>query len=355
MASESAAKRSRNDKTAFEDLFPKLLEELVGVIKTSYPDFDQAAIGWFTESFQYNCLGGKMNRGLSVLDTFRHLKAHVEPTPQEIEDAQVLGWCIEWLQAFFLVSDDMMDGSITRRGQPCWYRKEHVGNIAINDSFMIEAAIYKILSRRFRSRSYYVDILELFHETTHQTELGQMLDLITAPEDKVDLTKFSIEKYKCIVKYKTAFYSFYLPVALAMLLHGVKEDKAFADAKVILLEMGEFFQIQDDYLDCYGAPEVIGKIGTDIEDNKCGWLVVQALARVSPAQRVVLESNYGKKDPEAVKTVKHLYKDLGMEKIFKDYEEESYKKLTELIKTHAGSLPHAIFTDFAAKIYKRQK
>jgi farnesyl diphosphate synthase len=39
-----------------------------------------------------------------------------------------------------------------------------VGNIAINDSFMIEAAIYKILSRRFRSRPYYVDILELFHE-----------------------------------------------------------------------------------------------------------------------------------------------------------------------------------------------
>lgn len=31
-------------------------------------------------------------------------------------------------------------------------------------------------------------------QTSLQTEIGQLLDLITAPEDKVDLSKFSIEK-----------------------------------------------------------------------------------------------------------------------------------------------------------------
>jgi geranylgeranyl pyrophosphate synthase len=46
---------------------------------------------------------------------------------------------------------------------------------------------------------------------------------------------------------------------------------------------------KDDYLDCYGDPAVTGKIGTDIEDNKCGWLVIQALNRADESQRQLLE------------------------------------------------------------------
>jgi len=88
----------------------------------------------------------------------------------------------------------MMDASLTRRGQPCWYKYPKVGNIAINDAFMLEAAIYFLLKKHFRQDASYGMLLELFHDTTFQTEMGQLIDLITAPEDNVDLSRFSLKK-----------------------------------------------------------------------------------------------------------------------------------------------------------------
>ncbi|ELU07394.1 hypothetical protein CAPTEDRAFT_223258 [Capitella teleta] len=344
--------RENNDMQAFDQLFVTLVDDLskYGMKDPEIGD----AIKWFKDVNDYNVPHGKKNRGLTVLHSYRYL-AKEKSTAEDEELACVLGWCIEWLQAYFLVADDMMDGSHTRRGQPCWYKKPGVDMIAINDSFYLESAIYVILKKYFKSKPYYVDILELFHETTLQTVIGQNLDLITAPTDRVDFTNYTMDRYKAIVKWKTAFYSFYLPVACAMYMVGISDPQSHANAKTILLKMGEFFQIQDDYLDCYGDPAITGKIGTDIEDNKCGWMVIQALNRVDKAQRQLLEANYAQNDPEKVRKVKSLFDELNLKQVYRDYEESSYNELTGLIDTLSGSLPKEMFVSYAKKIYKRQK
>ncbi|XP_041094989.1 farnesyl pyrophosphate synthase [Polyodon spathula] len=341
------------DEREFDRQFEEIVKEL------TEPDLNHPEIGdairRLREVLEYNAPGGKRNRGLSVIASFRELSLPQTPDAESLQRALVVGWCIELLQAFFLVADDIMDASVTRRGQPCWYKRDGVGLDAVNDSFLLEAVIYRLLKRYCRAQPCYLNLIELFLETSYQTELGQALDLMTAQPDRIDLTRFTEERYKAIVKYKTAFYSFYLPVAAAMYLAGIDSEEQHSNAKAILLEMGEFFQIQDDFLDCFGDPAVTGKIGTDIEDNKCSWLVVETLKRASPEQRRVLEESYGRHDPGSVSRVKSLYAELGMPALFQEHEERSYQHLHELIQRHANTLPHAVFLSFAQKIYKRNK
>ncbi|KAF7187010.1 Farnesyl pyrophosphate synthase [Pseudocercospora fuligena] len=341
-------------RNEFETVFPKLVQDLKEHCNT-YKLPDQA-LKWFEQSLQHNTLGGKYNRGMSVVDTTQLLLNH-KLNDDEFFKAATLGWMIELLQAFFLVSDDIMDSSKTRRGQPCWYLMPNVGMIAINDAFMLESSIYILLKKYFRQEKNYVDLIELFHEVTFQTELGQACDLLTAPEDHVDLDNFSLEKYTFIVIYKTAYYSFYLPVALALHFAGFATPKNLKTAEDILIPMGEYFQIQDDYLDNFADPSVLGKIGTDIQDNKCSWLINQALKIASPEQREVLEKNYGQKDIKKEAAVKEVFNQLDLASVYTKYEEKRVGELREKIDAidESEGLKKEVFSEFLRKIYKRSK
>jgi len=386
-ATDIAARRAK-----FESAWNVIRDELLTHFKSCGMPVD--AQEWYAKNLEYNVPGGKLNRGMSVVDTVEILKGR-PLTDEEHLQAAVLGWGVELLQAFFLVSDDLMDSSITRRGQPCWYRIPKVGSIAVNDAFMLEGAIYHLLKIHFKKESYYLDLIELFHETSYQTEMGQLIDLITAPEDDVDLNKFSLKKHSLIVIYKTAFYSFYLPVALAMVFCRIPTSYVLPSspapvapydvARDILIPLGEYFQIQDDFLDFSGVPAQIGKVGTDIVDNKCSWCINTALAVATPEQRKILDENYGVKPTpkekelakkmaevnkgeeqgylgEAEKRVKAVFEEIGLRKIYAEYEENVFKKLSEAVDQidegapgQDGVLKREVFRSFMSKIYRRQK
>lgn len=337
----------------FKCLYPMLRDDCLSEL-TQEHELKPEALNWVQAMMDYNVPGGKLNRGTTVLSVQSTLKG-APLTDVETCRAAVLGWAIEYLQAFFLVADDVMDESQTRRGQPCWYKKPEVHMIAINDSFLLESFVFTILKKHFGHEPYYLKLMELVITVIQKTEVGQLLDLTSQPMGQpADLERFTLERYQQIVKYKTAYYTFYLPVAMGMITSGLTSPEAYATAERICCSMGEYFQIQDDYLDCYGKPEVIGKIGTDIQDNKCSWLVVQALQRASPIQRRTLMDNYGKWDDKKVQRVKDLYKEMGIEKIFHDYEEASYAEIQRELDA-LTVMPRDVFELLLKKIYKRSK
>ncbi|XP_065862735.1 farnesyl pyrophosphate synthase-like [Euphorbia lathyris] len=269
-------------------------------------EFTDESRQWLHRMLDYNVPRGKMYRGLSVLDCYIALKEGEVLTDHEILLACVLGWCIEWLQACVVVLDDIMDNSHTRRGQPCWYRLPKVGLIAINDGILLPNQVRRILKMYFREKSYYMNLLDLFNEVEFQTVCGEMIDLISTHEGEKDLANYSLSLYHRIAEYKSAYYSIYLPVACALIMAGENLENHI-EVKKILVDMTIYFQVQDDYQDCFGDPKVTGKVGTDIEDCKCTWFIVKALELANEEQKKFLFENYGKADPACVAKVKELY------------------------------------------------
>ncbi|XP_017027424.1 farnesyl pyrophosphate synthase [Drosophila kikkawai] len=338
---------SKDESRDFMAVFPDLVRDITTVTKT-YNCNDAAK--WFAQVLQYNVPRGKKNRGILTVLTYKNLVPAQDLTPENIKLAQYLGWCVEMLQSFFIISDDVMDNSTTRRGQPCWHKVENVGLTAINDALMIENAMYAILKMHFSHLDCYVALMELFHEITYITTCGQSLDQLNSNRSVSD---FTMENYKAIVENKTAYYSFYLPFAIALHLAGYKDAEAFRQSKTILLEMGNFFQVQDDFLDCFGNPEVTGKIGTDIQDNKCSWLAVVAMQRANAEQKQIMIDCYGKEDPAKVDRVKELYKELGLPSTYATFEEESYNMIKTHIQQTSRGVPHQTFLQILNKIYQR--
>lgn len=194
--------------------------------------------------------------------------------------------------------------------------------------------------------------VELFNDCTRYTAYGQCLDILSTNEN---LFNFNDDRYNSIVKYKTAYYSFCLSVRLSLYLANIVDPTIHAKTEDILFDIGHYFQVQDDYLDMFGDPNVTGKIGTDIEDRKCSWLVVQALKIADHNQKVLIEKNYGIKSKESVEIIKQLYDELKLEQLFQNYEQTKYKEIMLKIEQIENDSLSKAFVDLLALIHKRKK
>ena len=100
-------------KAAFKAAYPGIVERLQNdpiVVEKGMP---AKVRDWIKKLCDYNAPHGKMNRGMICMQAAYVLGA-------DPEQGAVLGWCIEMMQAAFLVADDIMDSSEMRRARPCW-------------------------------------------------------------------------------------------------------------------------------------------------------------------------------------------------------------------------------------------
>ncbi|KAF6216198.1 hypothetical protein GE061_000538 [Apolygus lucorum] len=341
---------TQDDRRDFMAVFPDVVREIVEHDKTT-PELANL----YTKVLQYNVAGGKKLRGLTVVYSYRQLVNPEQLTPENIRLSQILGWCVEMMQAFFVVLDDIVDESTQRRGRPCWHQLPEVGLKAVCHALLIEGAQYKLLKKYLSGTEAYLPILELFHSMTLLTTFGQVLDCNTADQSQVSFDKINMERYNFITTHKTAYYTFYLPMATAMYLAGMFNPEQHRQAKSILVKIGRYFQVQDDYLDVFGEETETGKDGTDIQDGKCSWLAVVALQRASPKQEKIFKEHFGKVGENHVKAIKDLYIEMGLPGLYTIYEQETYNMINTHIQQLSAGLPHDLFFGLLDRIHKRNK
>lgn len=196
----------------------------------------------------------------------------------DVEQSLDVAIGLEIFHNFTLVHDDIMDRSEQRRNQPTVHTRWN-NNIAIlsGDAMIIKA--YELLCR-----SEVKDlraILEIFNQTALQVCEGQQYDMDF--EVRQDVTE---QEYLTMIELKTAVL-IAASLRLGATLGGADEQQAdllYAFGR----NVGLGFQLQDDYLDCYGEFSVFGKpIGGDIANNKQTYLMIRALASMLPEERIV--------------------------------------------------------------------
>ncbi|KAL4714964.1 hypothetical protein ACJJTC_003115 [Scirpophaga incertulas] len=349
-------KSQTKEKETFLDLLPTITESIA-----KNPKFDVVpSVGdWVKKMLEYNLNGGKKSRGLSTVYSYEMIENPENITEEALHKARIMGWCVEMLQAYLVVLDDMMDGSTTRRGVPCWYRLPEVGLGAINDSILIYMAIFQTIKMHFSDKNSYLDILELFNETLLNTSIGQHLDYTMAHRTKNNYDLFTLERYNAIIKFKTSYYTYKLPVCLGLYLANKVDKEIHKVAEDILIDIGQFFQIQDDFIDCFSDEILTGKMGTDIQEGKCTWLAVTALQRCNAEQRAEFEMCYASKDLADVQRIKRLYEKLEIPQAYKEYERNTYERIlhqaNNMPATASGDrLSPALILRLLDMIYKRK-
>lgn len=227
----------------------------------------------------------------------------------EIDDnAKKVAMAIEVFHNFTLISDDIMDESSLRRGEPTVHKKYDLNTAILSgDAMMIEAINWLLEIDNDDLIPY---VMRRFCKYAMEVCYGQQYDINFETRDDV-----SIDEYIEMIRLKTAVL---LGSAMSI---GAKVAGAKEEDIEHLQKFGEnigiAFQLQDDYLDTFGDEKTFGKrIGGDIVQNKKTYLYLKSLELADQKKLDVLQAHYSNhKDVDEkvkIREVTNVFTSLGV-------------------------------------------
>lgn len=256
---------------------------------------------------------------------------------------------VEVFHNFSLVHDDIMDDAPLRRGKETVHEKWNLNTgILSGDAMLILAYQYfeKYEPTIFR------DLAKLFSKTALEVCEGQQYDVDFETRDDV-----TIPEYLKMIEYKTA-----VLVGAAMKMGAIIAETSEENGHLIYdfgLNLGIAFQLQDDYLDCFGNPETFGKqVGGDIIENKKTYLYLKAIEFAKSEEREQLLHLYSiqpSDNSEKIESVKEFFNQTGASKATQQaIEEYTMKAFETLTKMQIAEDKKMVLRAFGEKLMKRE-
>jgi geranylgeranyl diphosphate synthase type I len=290
----------------------KRLESLLSVERERWAKVDADLVPPIDEIARLVLAGGKRLRPAFCFWGF--IGAGGDPTDELVIDA---GAALELLHAFALFHDDVMDGSLTRRGEP-----------TTNAKFEARHGVEKLAgeSRRFGDgvailvgdlAYVYSDQLmrnaspqawTIWNELRIELNFGQYLDMLGSA-----MNERRREKAERICRYKSGKYTIERPLHLGALLAAPTRDDLIPVLSTYGLPLGDAFQMRDDVLGAFGDTAITGKpVGDDLREGKPTPLMAIATARANAAQLKELQL-VGNQDlsPEQIARVQEVIRETG--------------------------------------------
>lgn len=206
---------------------------------------------------------------------------------------------IELIHLATLVHDDAVDHSVLRRGMP-----------TINSLFTHEVSVIAgdfLYSRAIQElvRLDDMEALRVFANAANELTVGEMRQL-----GALDALAFSEADYEFLIKCKTA--ALFKAACDVGALCGAPRFRS--QLATFGERLGMAFQVQDDLLDYTESSGTTGKpTGLDLKEHKVTLPLIDALRRVTPAQRAVIERLFTTPEPseEQVAGVMEVVREAG--------------------------------------------